>query len=369
MVWTTLVILAACLWLIILLLPWRPWQNREVLEANAACDPDLSDVTALIPARNEAAVIRTTLASLQIQGTGLKIIVVDDRSSDDTATAVLDTAAADVQLIQGRPLPSGWTGKLWALEQGFDFVQTPFTLLIDADIKLQPTLLPALLEKLKSDNRQMVSLMAEPRMISFWEGLLMPAFVYFFKMLYPFHLSNAGYRWFAAAAGGCVLVESGAIRQIGRFYPLRHELIDDCALARRLQAYGLRTWIGLTRSVLSQRSASSLKLIWQMVARTAFYQLQYSLPLLLLTTALMLVLFWLPVLALFGSDITGQMIAAGSLLMMMVAYLPTLEFYGRSRLWSLTLPLIAALYLAMTWSSALRHWTGAGANWKARSYH
>jgi hopene-associated glycosyltransferase HpnB len=368
MLWIYLLGLAAALWLVILLLPWRPWQTRELLEADASCNADLSDVTALIPARNEAAVIRSTLAGLGAQGSGLKIIVVDDRSTDNTAAAVRELSAVHLTLIQGRPLPPSWTGKLWALEQGFGAVQTPYTLLLDADIMLLPALLPTVLQKLKTKRRQMVSLMAEPRMDCFWGKLLMPAFVYFFKMLYPFHLSNDGFRWFAAAAGGCLLVETRAIRQIGGFHAIRRELIDDCALARRLQTYGLRTWTGLTRSVKSQRHSEQLGSIWQMVARTAFHQLRYSLSLLLLTTIVMLILFWLPVAALFWTGITTQLVATVTLALMMISYLPTLVFYGRSRLWAVTLPLIAALYLAMTWTSALRHWTGAGATWKKRSY-
>jgi hypothetical protein len=210
--------------------------------------------------------------------------------------------------------------------------------------------------------------MAQPRLISVWERLLMPAFVYFFKMLYPFRLSNSGFTGVAAAAGGCILLESRLIEEMGGFGAIRNELIDDCALAKRVKLLGYRTWIGLTHSVHSQRRYENLAGIWNMVARTAFCQLRYSRLFLAGTTAIMLMVFWLPVAGFFFPGVSAKIISACTLAGLVLSYLPTLKFYGQSRGWTLALPLIATLYLAMTWSSAIRSWFGAGSSWKGRLY-
>ena len=360
---------AAVIWIVVLLLPWRPWLTAEFLDAEPGAPlADLSDITALIPARNEAPTILTTLRALQAQGTGLKIVVVDDCSEDNTARIVRSYAVENLTLIAGEPAPAGWSGKLWALEQGMGQVKTPLLLLLDADIELKPGIVKALKEKMGRDGLHLVSLMAALRMVGFWERLLMPAFVYFFKMLYPFRLSNSTSPHVAAAAGGCILVDTETVRKIGGFDALRGDLIDDCALARLVKSSGRKTWIGLTRSALSLRAYTDLKAIWNMVSRTAFHQLGYSLMLLLACTALMLLLFVVPPLALFFSGGMTAVISGFALFTMAVTYTPTLRFYGLSRAWAVSLPAAAGLYLAMTWTSAVRSWHGKGLEWKGRYY-
>jgi len=369
MCWNYLAAIGAFIWLAIMLLPWRPWDTREVVDsASASPDADLSDVTVLIPARNEAEVIGTTLASLKTQGNDLAIIVVDDRSTDGTMTVVQTLGIQNLRILSSEPLPACWSGKLWALEQGFRHVNTPLTLLLDADIELRPGIVGGLRQKLKENHLHFISLMAQLRMASFWERLLMPAFVYFFKMLYPFRLSNSSSTRVAAAAGGCILLETRLIKEIGGFEGIRQELIDDCALAKRVKSLGYRTWIGLTHSVHSLRSYKNLAGIWNMVARTAFCQLRYSAMLLGGTTAIMLLVFWLPVAGLFFPVASAKIISACTFGALILSYLPTLKFYHQSRGWALALPLIATLYLAMTWSSAVRFWVGAGSPWKGRFY-
>jgi len=195
-----------------------------------------------------------------------------------------------------------------------------------------------------------------------------PAFVYFFKMLYPFRLSNSDFLGVAAAAGGCILLETRLIEEIGGFKAIRSELIDDCALAKRVKSLGYRTWIGLTHSVRSLRPYEDLAGIWSMVTRTAFCQLRYSPWVLAGTTAIMMMVFWLPVAGLFFPVASAKVMSACALAALILTYLPTLKFYERSRGWAVTLPLIATLYLAMTWSSALHFWVGAGLRWKGRFY-
>jgi hopene-associated glycosyltransferase HpnB len=369
MSWNYLAAIGAFIWSAILLLPWRPWDTREVMDSTSASpDADLSDITVLIPARNEAEMIGTTLSSLKNQEHDLAIVVVNDRSTDGTVSAAQTSGMRNLRIIFGEPLPADWSGKLWALEQGFRHVNTPLTLLLDADIELQPGIVQALRQKLKGNHLHLVSLMAQMRMVNFWERLLMPAFVYFFKMLYPFRLCNSSFTRVAAAAGGCILLETRLIKEIGGFKAIRNELIDDCALARRVKSLGYRTWIGLTHSVHSLRSYGNLTGIWIMVARTAFCQLRYSAMLLGGITMIMLVVFWLPIAGLFFPAAGAKIISACALGALFLTYLPTLKFYGQSGAWALALPFIATLYLAMTWSSAVRYWVGSGSSWKGRFY-
>lgn len=371
-VWTFVAAAGAAIWLIILLLPWQPWRTRERLDARADAEgADLGNVTVLIPARNEAETIGQTLTALGRQGPSLRIIVVDDQSDDGTAEAARGAAPAgcNLQIVPGAPLPAGWAGKLWALEQGRLRVETPLVLLLDADIAPAPGLIPTLTEAKAQRNVAFLSLMAELRMASLWERLLMPAFVYFFRLLYPFHLSNGRTRLVAAAAGGCILTERALLEEVGGFGALKDAVIDDCALARAVKARGKRTWIGLSHSVVSLRRYDTLGAIWQMVARSAYTQLRYSLALLLLCTLVFTLACWLPVVVLVAAPVVGaKLIAAAGLVFMIVGYAPTLGYYRRTLAWALAMPLIGTLYLAMTWSSAIRYWRGRRTQWKGRIY-
>ena len=371
MTWFYLALPGALLWLGILLLPWRPTAIRETFNAELGpVAPDLGDVTALIPARNEVENIVSTVESLLRQGPGLKIVIVDDQSTDGTAAAARRVGAGDLHVITGKPLPPGWTGKLWALEQGRGYVRTPYVLLLDADIALQPGGVVTLREKLQNESLDFVSLMAALPMERFWDKLLLPAFVYFFRLLYPFRLANdARFPGIAAAAGGCILLKTEVLAHLGGFAPLRQELIDDCALARRFKSHGFRTWIGLTRSVYSTRRHGNLQSIWRMVARTAFTQLRYSFWMLVLITLVFVTLFFLPVAAAIvaSTPVTG-FTATTAIGAMILGYLPTLKYYELPPSWALALPLIGTLYLAMTWSSALRYWAGTRSAWKGRTY-
>jgi len=357
------------IWSAIALLPWRPWSTRESLDGDPGIPAaDLGQITVLIPARNEADVIGRTLASVAAQGKGHRIILVDDQSGDGTARVAAETRIEGLEIVPGHPLPTGWTGKLWALEQGRLRASSPLLLLLDADIELQPGAIAALRDKLEREHLALASLMAKLRMSTFWERLLVPAFVYFFKLLYPFRLSNSAFPYVAAAAGGCILLRRDALEAIGGFAALRGRLIDDCSLAAAVKRSGGRTWIGLTHTVLSHRAYTGLRPIWEMVARTAFTQLHHSGLLLMLCTLLMLGAFAAPVAALFAPAPGAQALAAGSLLVMGGSYVPVLRYYGLSPLWAAALPLTGVLFLLMTWTSALRHWHGDGSLWKDRHY-
>lgn len=362
--------LVLLIWSVVLLLPWQPWRVSEVLEAaqHADADYDLSDVTVLIPARNEAETIAGTLAALMRQGVGLKVIVVNDDSSDNTEEVVRDSKFPDLRLINAKPLPPGWTGKLWAQEQGLALVNTPLTLLLDADITLRPGMIQSLKQLHLNDNRQFISLMAVLRVETFWEKLLMPSFVYFFKLLYPFSLVNSPSSSAAAAAGGCIMVETHILRDIGGMASIQGAVIDDCSLAKTVKQAGHRIWLGLSHGVHSQRAYTALADIWDMVARTAYTQLSYSILMLILCTMIMLLMFVWPVFAAVFLSGSAALINSVSLISMLLLFTPTLRFYSLNLGWSILLPLVAGLYLMMTWTSALRYWRGEKARWKGRSY-
>jgi hopene-associated glycosyltransferase HpnB len=361
--------ISTLLWIGFALFPWGLWRNQEVLDATVTAEDDggLDGITVLIPARNEAEVIEPTLQSLVDQGTGLKIIVVDDASEDTTAEKARQVSAA-VRVMQHPPLPAGWSGKLWALEQGRRLVATPYVLLLDADIQLEPGILAALRQKMRRERISFVSLMAAPSMTSGWEKLLMPAFVYFFKILYPFHAVNAERARTAAAAGGCILVESRVLERIGGFNAIKGAVIDDCALAAIVKSHGFKIWLGLTHSVQSVRRYAGVQEIWDMVARSAFSQLHYSVARLFLCTLALLLVYVIPVALAASANNVVRFLCVISLALMFLTYIPILGFYRRSWVWALCLPFIAALFLAMTWTSALRYWRGERTRWKGRTY-
>jgi hopene-associated glycosyltransferase HpnB len=365
--------MGAVVWLGILILPWQPWRIRERFDAKdwAAEIPDLGEVTVVIPARNESQFIGDALAALGQQGTGLTIILIDDRSEDGTAEVARRAVPENcyLEIIDGTPLPPGWAGKMWAMEQGLQQVKTPLVLLLDADIELAPGALPALIAAKQAKGVAFLSLMVALDMRGFWQALLMPAFVYFFKLLYPFHLSNGRGRLIAAGAGGCILTERQALTGIGGFAAIKNAIIDDCSLARAVKRNGGRTWIGLSHSARSVRPYAGLGEIWRMVARSAYTQLRHSIVLLILCSAIFALACGLPPLILIAVPVlAAKLIAAAALIFMAAGYLPTLTYYGMPRLLALAMPLIGVLYLAMTWSSAFDHWRGRRSLWKGRVY-
>jgi len=361
------VVTAAAAWVAVLLWSAKPWSTRERI---AAASPSAGPgrLTVLIPARNEAAMIGTCLRSVLAQGPAVSAIVVDDRSTDNTVACVQAFDRDRVKLVTGQPLPDGWTGKLWALEQGIRRVRTDRVLLLDADIVLGPGMLAALAGHLERDRLGMLSVMARLRSKTFWERLLMPAYVYFFKLLYPFAWVNSTRHARAAAAGGCVLLRIEALDGIGGFESLRGALIDDCTLAQRVKQHGWPIRIVLSGGVGSLRVYARFADVLKLVSRTAYTQLHYSPALLLACTVAMLTLFVVPVAAMVSAPpalATAGLIAYAA---MALSFLPTLRFYELHGLRALLLPLVATTYLLMTWYSALQYWQGAGAVWKARRY-
>ncbi len=369
---TWLTLIAAGMWCALLVLPWQPWRNRETLAplesaADEAGAAELRDITVLIPARNEAGHIAETLRLVAAQGRLGGIVLVDDQSDDGTGAAARDSGVAALTVVDGEAPPAGWSGKLWALEQGMSAVTTDRVLLLDADMGLAPGILAALSRKQREGGLALVSLMARLAMRTVPEKLLLPPFIYFFKLIYPFALANRPDSRVAAAAGGCILLERAMLQQIGGFAALKSALIDDCTLAKLVKQHGGRSWTGLSHGVYALRGYDTLPVIWNMVARTAFTQLHYSAALLGIATVLLLLSFVVPFAGLAAGG-GGTAAGCAALTAMLASFLPTVRYYRLHPAWALTLPLAAVLYLAMTWTSALRYWRGERSRWKGRRY-
>jgi len=368
--WILLVAVSSLIWIGFALLPWGLWRHREVLEAvdPSKNDEPLAEITVMIPARNESEVIRQTVLSVTAQGPELKLLLIDDGSEDGTAAMARAVAGSNFSILQSAPLPEDWSGKLWALEQGRQRVTSRYVLFLDADIKLASGIIKSLREKMRQEDAQFISLMAVPSMTSSWEKLLMPAFVYFFNALYPFRRVNSPNSNLAAAAGGCILMETRVLEKIGGFASIKSAVIDDCAFARRVKLHGFKIWLGLTHSVESVRGYKNLMEIGDMIARSAFAQLYYSLGLLLLCSFILLLLYILPSFMAGSSNAVIRYLSFIALGTMILTYLPTLRFYRQSWAWALCLPVTAMFFLAMTWTSAIRYWRGERTRWKGRSY-
>jgi hopene-associated glycosyltransferase HpnB len=371
--------LALAIWIYLLWFRGGFWLARERDDDGEPALPAGSDwpsVVAVIPARNEAALLPRSLTSIFAQDypAALSIVLVDDASSDGTLAVARSLAAAsprDVVVLQGRPLPASWTGKTWAMYQGIGQAEAmkpmpDYLLLTDADIEYAPDALKRLVARAKMNGLALTSLMAKLRCQSFAECALIPAFVFFFQMLYPFAWVKRRTAKTAAAAGGCMLVERGALAKAGGIAKISGALIDDCALASLLKTEG-PIWLGLTDRVRSLRPYPHIGDIRRMVARSAYAQLRYSAALLAATLAGMAVTYLgAPLLAIFGSY-PANAVAAAAWALMTLAFLPILRFYGLLPLWALALPLIATAYLAFTLDSAYQHWRGQGGSWKGRS--
>jgi hopene-associated glycosyltransferase HpnB len=347
--------------------------------APLSAKPHPHSVVAVIPARDEADVIGDAIGSLLAQDYAgqLNIVIVDDHSADGTAAAARAAAraagAADrVTIAAGEAMPRGWTGKLWAVRQGTEIalrMQPDYLLLTDADIVHAVDNVRGLVARAERDGYGLVSLMVRLHCRGFWERLLIPAFVFFFFKVYPPRWVADQNRDIAAAAGGCMLVRRDAFERIGGVDTIRHEIIDDCALARRVKATGRRVWLGLAGDTRSVRAYGSWRVLWDMIARCAFAQLHYSTGILLALMLGMAVTYLAPPLLvlLAGHDNHLAMLLGGAAwLAMALSFLPILRLYRSPPLVALLLPVIALFYMTATIGSAIQFWRGRGGSWKGR---
>jgi hopene-associated glycosyltransferase HpnB len=369
---------ALAIWVYLLTAHGRFWLGRERDDGAAATPAAWPAVAAVVPARNEADCIAESLGSLLRQDYPGKftVILVDDDSNDGTADVARRAAAASgrpdrLLVIESRELPRGWTGKLWAVKQGVAAAEglpgrPEYLLLTDADIAHAPDSLRWLVGQAAGSGYVLTSFMAKLRCESLAERVHVPAFIFFFQMLYPFAWVNRAENGTAAAAGGCMLVRTEALRRAGGIEVIRDALIDDCALAREMKKQG-PIWLGLTERVQSIRPYIDWLDVRRMISRSAYAQLRYS-PLLLIGTVAGLALTYLapPAIALFGSGV-AQAMALMAWGLMALAFQPTLRFYQVSPLWGLALPVIAFLYMLYTLDSAYQYVLGRGGAWKGRA--
>lgn len=364
------------------------WRTDQRLPDASAPPGPWPDVVVIVPARDEAAVLPRTLPTLLAQDYpgDLRIVVVDDASTDGTAGFVRDLAsgaARPLAVVDAGPRPDGWAGKVWAMARGVDAAaDAPYLLFTDADIAHHAGSVRALVVAAgtRDGGRDLVGQMVRLRTHTGWEKLVIPAFVWFFAMLYPFRRVNRPGARTAASAGGCQLVRAQALRDAGGLPAIRGALIDDVALGALLKRAGGRIWLGLAPDVESVRPYPRLADLWSMIARGAFTQLRYSWLAVLGTVVGLAWLFAVPPLATFGGAValavgaspTGAALAllvAGAVAwaLMSALYLPITRFYRLAPWRVLTLPGVALLYAAMTFDSALRHARGTGGAWKGRT--
>ncbi|UWZ85870.1 glycosyltransferase [Occallatibacter riparius] len=368
---TILSALSLAAWLYLLLFRGYFWRSGPELQP--AKPSGRSKVAVVVPARDEAASICESLTSLLTQEYpgNLSIILVDDNSTDGTGRIAASLGNDNrLTIVNGAPLAPGWSGKLWAVQQGLDQPQAQaanYVLLTDADIVHPRDHISTLVAKAETDRLDLVSEMVHLRCETVAERAFIPAFVFFFQMLYPFSWVANPRRRTAGAAGGTMLVSRAALARIGGASQIRNRLIDDCALAKQVKSTGGTIWLGHTSRTRSLRVYSNFADIWNMIARTAYEQLNYS-PLVLAGCVLAMALVYsAPPLLLFARGLPGGL-GLITWLLMAISFQPTLRRYRRSPLWGLALPAIGAFYLCATVASAVRHHTGRGGGWKNRVY-
>ena len=376
-----LVGLSLVIWLFLLLFWGGFWLSNQRLKDSDYKLKKYPTVWAIVPARDEAEVLPVSLPSLLNQNYEgeFQVVLVDDNSCDRTSQIAQEAAeklnkTEKLEVIAGKPLPVGWKGKLWAIEQGIIYAQQQepnYFLFTDADIKHDLNNLSQLIYKAQTENLDLVSLMVLLRCESFWEKLLIPAFVFFFQKLYPFAWVNNPDKSIAAAAGGCILISNQALLDIGGITAIKDALIDDCALATAVKSQG-KIWLGLSKTTTSLRQYDNLKVIWDTIARTAFDQLNYSLLLLVATIIGMSIIYLAAPICLAIGIITTNWLLTGmallTWLLMACAYIPTLKLYNLSVLWAFSISAIAFLYTLMTLDSAIKYYQGKGGAWKGRTY-
>jgi hopene-associated glycosyltransferase HpnB len=363
--------LPLAIWLYLLLFHNGFWLLRERDTTAVATPASWPSVVAVVPARNEADVIQSSIGSLLAQDYpgAFHIVLVDDQSDDQTGELAQVLNSSSLTVLRSAPRPEGWTGKLWAMAQGVEQAATlspEFLWFTDADITHSPDNLRQLVARAQDGNKVLVSLMARLSCKSYAEHFLIPAFVFFFDMLFPFGAVNNPRNPVAAAAGGCMLARREALERAGGLAAIRHNIIDDCALGRAMKRQG-PIWLGLTDRAVSLRPYDHISDIQHMVTRTAYAQLGYS-PWVLAATMLGLAMVYLaPVMTALFAWGPSQLAGWLAWIIMAAMYVPMLRFYRLSWLWAPALPLIGLFYAVFTFQSALQHWSGKGGRWKGRA--
>ena len=359
------------------------WTNEVFFRSYPQLMNNNTEVIAvIIPARNEQHTIKQTLRSIIRQKGILKeIILIDDNSIDLTVKNAKEIFKKEkfskYHIIKGRPLKKGWSGKVWALHQGTEYVRKKkkfkFFLFVDSDIVLKEKTISSLVLKIKRKKLLMISLMAKLNCKSTWEKLLIPSFIYFFQQIYPFNEVNKRNSKISAAAGGCILCCSSLFQKTNLFAQIKNKVIDDCNLASIIKKKG-PIWLGLTTNIKSSREYSNLNDLWKMVTRTAYEQLNNSIVLLIICILAMLLIYLIApffiLIYFFNSSISDQylIISIISTFLMYISFLPTAKFYKISFLFFILFPISSLIYVLMTINSALNFYFSSGNVWKNRKY-
>lgn len=371
-----LAFLPFAVWSYLLLMRGSFWKTRKQFAPRISSSELNRKIVAVIPARDEAEVVGETVRTLLQQELSppLRVVVVDDNSSDGTSDVAKATAEEIgsgqlLTVIQGQPLAPGWTGKLWAVSQGVAFAETlqpDYLLLTDADIRHAPQSIRNLLAIAEQRSCDLASYMVKLATETTAEKMLIPAFVYFFLQLYPPQWIDNQRMKTAGAAGGCMLIRPAALAKIGGIAAIRHEVIDDCALAKAVKRSGGSLWLGLTDTAESLRSYGGFAGVGRMISRSAFSQLRHSTFLLVLTMIGLFVTYLLGPILLFTDRALPRTLGGASWLLMSLSYLPMVRFYRRPALWCLSLPFVAVFYAGASIHSAWQYWRGQGGQWKGR---
>lgn len=375
MILTTAAIISLLIWIYLAFAQGGFWRISKFMLSDKRPSGSEPLVAVVVPARDEADVIAPCIASLlQQRGIRVHVFLIDDASQDGTANVAAHAAesiakADQLTVISGLPLPAGWSGKLWAVQQGIERasrLNPEYLLLTDADILHPPDHIQSLIARAESGSYDLASVMVRLHCKTFAERSLIPAFVFFFLMLYPPAWISDPRRKPAGAAGGCILICPQALTNAGGITAIRNEIIDDCALALRVKQSGGRVWLGLSTAACSIRPYKSVSAIGSMISRTAFNQLRHSVFLLLFSLLGLTVAYLLPPLLLLSGHLISAFLGLAAWLLMSVCFLPTVRLYHLNPLWSLALPGIAVFYMGATLHSAFRFWQGKGGAWKGR---
>lgn len=376
-----LAVLSALIWFGLMFFHGSFWQGGPILRPSSPqkSPADIApDVTVIIPARDEAESIQTALGSLLAQDYPgkLSLILVNDRSEDNTGALArsLPDPKGRLTVLDGADPAPGWSGKLWAVAQGVaearlrQETNRGYILFTDADIVHAPAHVSTLVAKAQTDALHMVSEMVELQCESLPERALVPAFVFFFALLYPFAKVNDPKSLTAGAAGGTILVRRDTLAEIGGIEALKGALIDDCTLARCIKQAGGRLYLGHSCLAKSIRPYPHISDVWRMITRTAYVQLRFS-PILLVLTVLAMVVVWVApgAIALLAHG-PARWVGLATWLVSVGSFLPTLRRFRLSPLWAVTLPFVALFYTAATVGSAINHYCGRGVVWKNRAY-
>ena len=355
------------------------WSNMTVFERLYKKNNNKSNqkICVVIPARNEEKNLPKTLNSIVRQDlNNISILIIDDNSTDKThiiASTFLKKKKINHQVVKGKKLPNGWSGKVWALKQAIDILkhkQFEYYLFLDSDIILKKGIISEAVNFLHQRKLLMVSLMAKLNCSTSWEKLLIPAYIYFFQKIYPFSKVNDPNNSLAAAAGGFILCKSEVFSKVNLYERIKDKVIDDCNIAKKIKEKG-NIWLGLTEKICSRRCYKNLSEIWKMVSRTAYEQLRFSPLYLCLSILGMCIIYLYPVLAIFFYEeihLSLFLLNILTILILVISFRPTVNFYKLTSFYYFSLPFVSLIYIMMTFTSAFNFHFRKGNVWKGRKY-